>query len=106
MNLNTMRRRFAEVAITGLNLQQGQCLAIKMKPEQMDVAAVIADEAYRRGAAYVDIWPEPERFLRSRLDHAYGESLDYVPEYRATRNAELLRDRWALLSLKSPVDPT
>jgi aminopeptidase len=105
MNLELLHQRFAEIALSGLNLQQGQSLAIKMKPEQIEIAAAVAGEAYRRGARYVDIWPEPERFLRSRLDHSRDEFLDYIPGYRALRNAELIRDSWALLSLKSPVNP-
>ncbi len=106
MNLDLQYQRFAEIALSGLNLQRGQSLAIKMSPEHMDVAVALAEGAYRRGARYVDIWPEPERFLRSRLDYSEEEFLDYVPGYRALRHAEFLHESWALLSLKSPVDPS
>ncbi|MDA3948937.1 MAG: aminopeptidase [Spirochaeta sp.] len=98
-------QRFARVALAGLNLQRGQSLAIKMEPEHAEIAAVVAEHAYRAGARYVDIWAESTRFLRSRLDHSLPEHLDYVPEHRALRNAEFLRDGWALLSLKGPIDP-
>ncbi len=106
MESELLYSRFADVALTGLNIRPGQSLAIKMKPEQMDVAVAVASEAYRRGVRYVDMWPESERFHRSRLENSREEYLDYLPGYRALRNAELLRDKWALLSLKSPVYPT
>ncbi|MFW6229046.1 MAG: aminopeptidase, partial [Alkalispirochaeta sp.] len=95
---------FAAVAVGGLNVQRGQSLAIKMEPEQIDIASIVADEAYRQGVRYVDIWPESSRFLRSRIDMSAPDDLKYMPEYRIARNEEFLRDKWALLSLKAPVD--
>jgi aminopeptidase len=77
-----------------------------MEPEQTRIATIVAAEAYRYGARYVDIWPESSRFLRTRIDESAPEYLEYIPGYRSARNAEFLRDGWALLSLKAPVDLT
>lgn len=106
MNAESHLRQFATIAMTGLNLQRGQSLAIKMEPEHAEVAAFVAEEAYRRGAALVELWPESSRLLRARLDHQDGEALDRLPGWRAARNREFIDDRWALLSIKSPIDPT
>lgn len=105
MTREELKQRFADVALGGVNLRRGQSLAIKMQPEHGEIAAIVAETAYRRGAGYVDIWADSARFLRSRLDHAPEETLEFVPGYRALRNNEFIRDRWALLSLKAPVDP-
>lgn len=90
--------------MTGLNLRDGQSLAIKAEPEHIETAAAVAEEAYRRGARYVELWPESSRLRRARLDYSSEDYLDFVPEHRSHRNQEFIRDRWALLSIKSPVD--
>jgi aminopeptidase len=90
--------------MTGLNLRPGQSLAIKAEPEHIETAAVVAEEAYRRGARYVELWPESSRLRRARLDYSEAEHLDFVPEHRTQRIREFIRDKWALLSIKSPVD--
>jgi aminopeptidase len=104
MDISSYVRRFAEIAMTGLNLQSGQSLAIKAEPENEYAAAVVAEEAYRRGARFVDFWPDASRMSRARLDHSEEEHLSYVPGNRAQRIEEFIRDRWALLSIKSPTD--
>ncbi|POR04647.1 hypothetical protein AU468_03065 [Alkalispirochaeta sphaeroplastigenens] len=98
--------RFAHVALAGVNLQKGQPLAIKIEPENLDAAVAIASLAYQRGASWVDLWTESSRLLRARLDHSSEDHLSFVPASRESRNRELLQDRWALLSIKSPVDPS
>lgn len=90
--------------MTGLNLRPGQSLAIKAEPEHIETATAVAEEAYRRGARYVELWPESSRLRRARLDHSSEEYLDFVPEHRSLRIQEFIRDKWALLSIKSPVD--
>ena len=90
--------------MTGLNLRAGQSLAIKAEPEHIETAAAVAEEAYRRGARYVELWPESSRLRRARLDHSSEDYLDFVPEHRSHRIQEFIRDKWALLSIKSPVD--
>lgn len=106
MNQPAFLHKFSNLALGGLNLRPGQCLAVKAEPENIDVAVMVSTLAYRRGARYVDIWTESSRMLRSRVDNSEGEHLEYLPEYRQHRNREFIRDKWALLSIKSPVDPT
>ena len=105
MTRTERNRKFAEIALHGLNLQAGQSLAIKMQPEHIQIVSIIAGLAYERGARFVDLWTESSHLLRSRVDHGTDDSLEYVPGYRRLRNAEFIRDKWALLSLASPVDP-
>ncbi|HKK47556.1 MAG TPA: aminopeptidase [Alkalispirochaeta sp.] len=104
MDVRGYIEQFSQIAMTGLNLRPGQSLAIKAEPEHIETVAAVAEAAYRRGARYVDFWPESSRLRRSRLDHSSEEHLDFVPEHRAHRIDEFIRDKWALLSIKSPTD--
>lgn len=105
MDERSYLERFAGIAMTGLNIQPGQSLAIKVEPENLDAAVIVAEAAYRRGARYVEMWPESTRLTRTRVDHTRDdEYLDFVPGYRRDRNREFVENKWALLSIKSPVD--
>lgn len=104
MDVDAYTRQFSRIAMTGLNLRPGQSLAIKAEPEHIETAASVAEEAYHRGARYVELWPESSRLRRARLDHSSEQFLDFVPEHRSHRIQEFIRDKWALLSIKSPVD--
>lgn len=106
MSQPALLHKFANLALGALNLQANQTLAIKVEPENTDVALAVATLAYRRGARFVDLWAESSRMLRARVDNSEGEFLEYVPDYRRIRNEEFVRQRWALLSIKSPVDPS
>ncbi len=106
MRQSAYLNKFANLALGALNLQSGQSLAIKVEPENLDAAVTVATQAYRRGARYVDLWAESSRMLRSRVDNSEGDHLEFVPGYRQKRNREFLQEKWALLSIKSPFDPT
>ena len=55
MDLRGYLEQFSRIAMTGLNLRDGQSLAIKVEPENLDVAVAVAEQAYRRGARYVEL---------------------------------------------------
>jgi aminopeptidase len=104
VDFTTSLERFARIALTGLNVQQGQSLAIKIEPENIDVATVVAELAYETGVRHVELWPESTRLTRARIDHSREEYLEFEPAYRQRRNEEFIAEKWALLSVKSPVD--
>lgn len=104
MNHAEHLQRFASIALAGLNLQPGQPLAIKLEPENLPLAEEVARQAYRAGSRYVELWPESSRIARVRLDESPEEYLEFVPASRTQRNEEFIREKWALLSVKSPVD--
>ena len=105
MTFDTLYERFSAAALGGLNLQNGQCLAIKTEPIHAPVIERIARHAYRRGGRFVDIWPVPARLERERVVESAAEYLEYVPDYYRTQRATVIRERWAFLSIKSPDDP-
>ncbi|MFW5826663.1 MAG: aminopeptidase [Alkalispirochaeta sp.] len=104
MDVHAYTQQFSQIAMTGLNLRPGQSLAIKAEPEHIETAAAVAAAAYERGARYVELWPESSRLRRARLDFSADEYLDFVPHHRSHRIQEFIQDKWALLSMKSPVD--
>lgn len=97
---------FADIAISALNLQPDQPLVIKAEPEHIHAVEAVATRAYRAGAPVVDIWIESSRLARARLDHGHPDSWARIPSYRAARNRAFIDERWALLSIKSPWDPS
>lgn len=106
MNLSQQVRSFAKLAIGGVNLQQGQSLIVNVEPENLEAAVAITEEAYRRGARYVDVRFRSSRLTRARVEYSQERYLDVVPEYRSLQNEEYVREKWVLLSLKSPYDPS
>jgi aminopeptidase len=104
VDFSTSLERFARIALAGLNVQPGQSLAIKIEPENVDIATVVAEIAYETGARHVELWPESTRLTRARIDHSREEYLAYAPSYRQQRNDQFIAEKWALLSVKSPVD--
>lgn len=106
MDISRYRRGFARIAVGGVNLQEGQSLIIRVEPENLDTVVAITEEAYRRGARYVDVQYASTRLTRARIEHSDERFLDAVPAYRQLANEEYLREGWALLSLKSPYDPS
>lgn len=99
-------RTFARIAIGGVNLQPGQSLIIRVEPENLDAVVAVTEEAYRRGARFVDVRFHSTRLMRARIENSREEYLEAIPEYRRVANEEYVRDGWALLSLKSPYDPS
>ena len=98
-------KKFASLAVRALNIQPGQCVAIRSEPVHYSLIPQIAIEAYRAGARYVDFLPVQQAMVRARVDHANPEFLSDIPGYYRTVRSEYVRDHWAYLSIKSPDDP-
>jgi aminopeptidase len=79
-------QRLAELAVRfGANVQPGQIVAMIAETGQEDVARLVADEAYRAGAKYVDVFYFDPHVKHSRLLHAPAETLEYVPPWYGER---------------------
>jgi aminopeptidase len=81
---------------------------------QEDVARSVADEAYRAGAKYVDVFYFDPHIKRSRLLHAPAETLEYLPPWYGERALHVGDEHGARISfagsttegLFDDVDPT
>ncbi len=104
----TFLEKYANVILTSLNLQKGQNLLVRTEPVHWDFAAVIAAEAYKRGARYVRVDSnEKENLLlyKARIDYSEDKYLDYVPAFRIETLRLLVEENWALIALNGTENP-
>ena len=99
--------RLAELAVDfGANVQPGQIVSLSGSPGKEYLVRAIADQAYRRGAKFVDVaWFDPW-VKRARIEHAPDDTLEYVPPWYGERLIALGRERAAAITLSGPVAPS
>jgi aminopeptidase len=99
-------RRYARVILeVGVALQPGQDLAINAHLEHAPFARIVCDEAYRAGAALVDVWYWDPHTKRARLEHAPADSLGRTPAWLDARYRQLAEARGALINLTGDPEP-
>jgi aminopeptidase len=89
----------------GANVQPGQIVAIGSEPGKEQYVRALAAEAYRAGAAFVDVHTFDLHVKRARLENADPETLDFVPSWYGERLLALGEQRAARIGLSGPVDP-
>jgi aminopeptidase len=89
---------------TGVNLQRGQSLAVRAELAHAEFVRLVVAEAYRLGAAYVQVdWADlPTQ--RALLLNANLEQWE-LPAYEITRHHQMVDERWARLALVGPEFP-
>jgi aminopeptidase len=105
MTERELRRCAAVILDVGVALQPGQDLAINAQPAHAEFARLLCDEAYRRGAALVDLWYWDPHTKLARLQHAPADSLARTPEWLDERYRALARRRGALVNLSGDPEP-
>jgi aminopeptidase len=98
--------RLAKLAVEfGANVQPGQIVSLSGAPGKEYLVRAIAEEAYRRGAKFVDVsWFDPW-VKRARIEHAPDDTLEFVPPWYGERLLALGRERGAAITLSGPVAP-
>lgn len=82
--------RYARVVLAvGLDLRPGKDVAINAMIEHAPFARALAEEAYKNGARYVDLWYWDPHAKASRLRHAPTETLHETPAWLDARYADL-----------------
>jgi len=105
---STFLRAYANVLLTAVNLQRGQCLLIRAQPVHLPFAGILAEEAYKRGSRYVRFdnnEADNPSLYRARIEHSEEEFLDYAPRARYEPLGSMIDEDWAILSIHSPEDP-
>ncbi|HRV29320.1 MAG TPA: aminopeptidase, partial [Spirochaetia bacterium] len=77
--------KYADVLLSAVNLQEGQNLLIRAEPYHLEFAAILAAQAYKRGARYVRFdnnEMENPLLYKARIEYSKEKYLDYVPELR------------------------
>ena len=74
--------RYAELAVrVGTNVQPGQTLFLSANVAHAEFAAAIVRQAYRAGAAYVDVRFRDDRVRKALVEEAPDEALTYTPPW-------------------------
>jgi aminopeptidase len=96
----------AELAVAfGANVQPGQVVAVGSEPGKEELARAVAEQAYRRGAKFVDLVVFDPWVKRSRLLHAPEDTLDWVPPWYGERALALGDQRAARVALTGNAAP-
>ena len=105
MTEQELRRYAAVILEVGVALQPGQDLAVNAYLEHADFARLLCDEAYRRGAALVDLWYWDPHAKLARLEHAQAATLSRTPEWLDARYRALAERGGALVNLTGDPEP-
>jgi aminopeptidase len=75
-------QRYAELGVrVGVNLQAGQTLFLGAHVKHAPLAEAVVREAYKAGAAYVDVRWRDERIRRAMIELGPDEALTYTPSW-------------------------
>ena len=78
----TILRKYAKLAVrTGVNLKKGQGCAIYAQVEQHEFAELVAEEAYRAGAKWVQVFWQDQAVRKLDLRHQTVTQLSKVEEW-------------------------
>ncbi|HEY7049593.1 MAG TPA: aminopeptidase [Jatrophihabitantaceae bacterium] len=98
--------RYAAILLdVGVRVQAGQLVAINAHLEHAPLARAVAEQAYRRGAEYVDIWYWDPYGKRSRIRHAPEATLAATPPWLDRRYEHLVERRGALITIEGDPAP-
>ncbi|MBK9331448.1 MAG: aminopeptidase [Ignavibacteria bacterium] len=94
-------KKYCELIVkAGVNLYEGQNLAIGCGIRNADFALMLADTAYECGAGYVDIIFNSNELTRSRVDHAKkAANINFMPNYPISRGFEQIANDWAFIRI-------
>jgi aminopeptidase len=99
-------QRFADLAVSlGSNVQAGQLLCIEAETGMEPIVRATAERAYAEGARFVDPVYFDSYVKRSRLHHAPGETLEFVPSWYGKRMVALGDERAARIVFVPRVSP-
>lgn len=98
--MNDALVRYARLLLQiGVNLQPGQPLSIGAELGHRDFVRILAEEAYKAGALFVDVNWNDALTQKQRFAHSADAHLDYAPDYLVARGREYLDRKFARLSL-------
>ncbi len=98
--------RLAELLVGfGANVQPDQIVAVGAEVGQEELARAVAEQAYLRGARYVDAVYFDPWVKRARIAHAAEETLSFVPSWYGARLLALGEQRCARVHLAGTPSP-
>ncbi|MBN2045390.1 MAG: aminopeptidase [Anaerolineales bacterium] len=105
-NFEKNLRKYAEVVIRiGINVQPGQRVLLMPWTENADFARLLAEEAYKAGASFVDVLWDDEPLRLTRFAHAPKDSFDLHSNWPSEAIVEAGKRGDAIVRMANP-DPT
>lgn len=89
----------------GIHFRPGQCLSISAEPFHWPFLNILAEEAYRAGAKFVDVAAPHPRLGKARVDYASTDTLEFVPAHTLARRDMILAGGWSRLAFTGEEDP-
>ncbi|HST19226.1 MAG TPA: aminopeptidase [Gaiellaceae bacterium] len=98
--------RLARLAVQiGVNLQEGQTLAVNALAEHAPFVRAVARQAYLAGARYVDVTYGDQHVRRAHIEDAAAEDLGFSPPWLVSRLRELGKTGGAVLAITGNPEP-
>jgi aminopeptidase len=96
-------RKYCDLIIrVGVNLYEGQCLAIAGSISNSGFALMLADAAYSTGAKHVELIFISNKLRKSKIENTKNpEYLGFLPNFIIGRSFEIISGDWAFLRIDS-----
>jgi aminopeptidase len=102
----TREDRYAELAVrVGANVQPGQLVDVIARVEHATVARAVTREAYKAGAAYVDVFYTDQHIRRAMIEGAADDVLSWTPPWLLKRAKQVGDERAAVVALTGDAEP-
>jgi aminopeptidase len=102
----TREDRYAELAVrVGANVQPGQLVDVIARVEHAPVARAVTREAYKAGAAYVDVYYTDQHIRRALIEGVADELLSWTPPWLLQRAKQVGDERAAVVALTGDAEP-
>jgi aminopeptidase len=99
-------QRYAKLAVrVGANVQPGQLVDVVARVEHAPVVRAVAREAYKAGAAYVDVYYSDQHIRRALIEYAADEMLSWTPPWLLSRAKSVGDERAAVVALTGDAEP-
>jgi aminopeptidase len=89
----------------GANLTEGQTVVVDAMIEHAPLARAIARIAYERGARYVDVHYRETHARKARIEHAPGDSLEWIPPWLDARYEFVGSNHGATITIAGDPEP-
>ena len=106
MNKDIFNKYSKVILSSALKIKKGDVLWLKAEPVHLEFARLLAQNAYKLGAKYVNVSLEDPAFNRIRIDQVTEDKyLDYIPGYRSSMFDSIVEEGWRSLALRGPSNP-
>jgi aminopeptidase len=105
MDAQTLSRYAKLIVEVGANVQPGQVVWIVAEPRAAPLVRLVAAEAYKRGATFVDPWYFDPFVKRIRLERASEDTIDFVPPWFGRRLLALGEGHGVRISITPQIPP-